>query len=65
MKCQTTATKPGKCRHKRTEDGPRYPLRYGSSATLVCKDCGAYKLLFRDGIPWEKGPLVIEEDDEV
>jgi len=27
------------CEHTDTQEGPRIPLAYGSSPTLLCKDC--------------------------
>jgi len=52
------------CQHPESErgEGPRFPLRWGSSATDVCK-CGAYRLTLHKVGPWVAGPIeqAIEE----
>ena len=31
------------CQHKIYKQGPRIPLRYGSSATRICQICGMWR----------------------
>jgi hypothetical protein len=31
------------CQHPMKNEGPRIPLRWGSAATMVCTDCGAWR----------------------
>jgi len=31
------------CSHAHLIDGPRIPLRWGSAASDVCKDCGVFR----------------------
>lgn len=55
------------CQHPKDKvhAGPRMPLRYGSSETLYCDQCGGYRLLFRKNLPWQPGPgEPYKEDDE-
>ena len=44
------------CRHRRFKDGPRTPLRWGSAATQVCEDCGAWREDERNG-EWSRWRL--------
>lgn len=37
--------------------GPRIPLRYGTSATEVCADCGAWRTTAHTPGPWQGYPV--------
>jgi hypothetical protein len=37
-------------------DGPRVPLLYGSSASVLCMACGSHRLTFNPACRWEPGP---------
>lgn len=55
------------CVHADTRSGPRIPLRYGSAATLVCTECGAWRQDRGTRKRWHpKNTLAaaLQEDDE-
>lgn len=45
------------CQHAEKKPGPRYPMRWGSATTEVCKGCDAYRLLLHGVGPWLPGPI--------
>jgi hypothetical protein len=62
-----TAAKDTDCTHSRRREGPRVPLRHGSSASEVCEDCGAWRTMFHGPGRWQAGPIGdhLERDDEL
>ena len=57
------------CLHKETHEGPRVPMRWGSSGTEVCNRCGAWRLTLHGLGEWQYGQSVedaaAEKDDEI
>jgi len=54
------------CKHPddRRRKGPRTPLRYGSAATEVCRDCGAWRMDHNGLSRWFAPPVDTKRDDD-
>lgn len=62
LECEPPIMEPSYCVHAETKPGPRIPLAYGSSATLVCLGCGFWRQ-DRPGVtngPWLEPHELVE-----
>lgn len=51
------------CEHQ-PKEGPRIPLRFGSSPSEVCVHCGAYRMMLHTVGQWQEGPPDLSEPED-
>ncbi len=51
------------CSHAETEEGPKTPLRYGSSGTEICKKCQMWRTTIHPNGQWRNPPVDTNFDD--
>jgi hypothetical protein len=55
---------PGECTHYDTFEGPRVPLRWGTSATVICKLCALWRQEIGNK-KWRAQPIDTERDNDL
>lgn len=56
----TMVTSKLQCQHRKTTDGPRVDLRWGTGPTEVCDDCGMWRTTHHKPGVWQNSPVPLQ-----